>query len=215
MSSTSFWKWGELNINETNLDNNGLALVHYAITGSNPTIIVPHLLQKGANPNVRASINGLTPLHLTAQFAKDVHLVEILLNHPGVDVNRLDNWGQNALDYAMNNENRHGERIANLLKEKNPAERKNKPDAKVKMGVNPTTINVPHQIQLGADPSILADKNGIIAESTNVFELLLNSEAVGVGYCDIRERFSYPANACPVKSYLVLLHPSLPNTKNE
>jgi hypothetical protein len=80
------------------------------------------------------------------------------------------------------------------------------------MGFNPT-INVPHQIQLGAQPSI-PDKNGIIAESTDVFELLFNSEAVGVGYCDIRERFFYPTNVCPVNSYSVLLHPSLPN-KNE
>jgi hypothetical protein len=92
------------------------------------------------------------------------------------------------------------------------AERENTPGAKVKMGFNPT-INVPHQIQLGAQPSI-PDKNGIIAESTDVFEILFNSEAVGVGYCDIRERFFYPTNVCPVNSYSVLLHPSLPN-KNE
>jgi hypothetical protein len=85
-------------------------------------------------------------------------IIELLLNHPDVDVNRLDNAGRNALDYAMNNKKGHGERIANLLKKKSAAERENKPDAKVIMGVNPT-INVPHQIQL--------------AQSTDVFELLL------------------------------------------
>jgi hypothetical protein len=79
-------------------------------------------------------------------------------------------------------------------------ERENQPDAKVIMGVN-HTINVPHRIQL--------------AESTDVFELLLNSETAGVGYCDIRERFSYPTNVWPINSYSVLLHPSLPNKKNE
>jgi ankyrin repeat protein len=127
-------------------------------------------------------------------------IIELLLNHPDVDVNRLDNAGRNALDYAMNNAHGHGERIANLLKKKSVVERENQPDAKVIMGVNPT-INVPHQIQL--------------AQLTDVFELLLNSEAVGVGYCDIRERFFYPTNVCPVNSYSVLLHPSLPNKKNE
>jgi hypothetical protein len=126
--------------------------------------------------------------------------IELLLNHPDVDVNCLDNAGRNALDYAMNNKKGHGERIANLLKKKSAAERENKQDAKVIMGVNPT-INVPHQIQL--------------AQSMDVFELLLNSEAVGVGYCDIRERLFYPTNVCPVNSYSVLLHPSLPNKKNE
>jgi hypothetical protein len=75
-------------------------------------------------------------------------------------------------------------------------ERENQPDAKVIMGVN-HTINVPHQIQL--------------AESTDVFELLLNSETAGVGYCDIRERFFYPIlNVCPVNSYS-----SLSNKKDE
>jgi ankyrin repeat protein len=76
-----------------------------------------HLLQNGANPN-GAGKNGITPLQAAAAFAKDVRIVELLLNHPDVDVNRLDNAGRNALDYAMNSAHGHGERIANLLKKK-------------------------------------------------------------------------------------------------
>jgi ankyrin repeat protein len=84
---------GKIDIN--GVDNNGVTPLHYAIIGPNPTIIVPHLLQKGANPN-GAGRNGITPLHLATQFAKDVQLVEILLNHPDVDINRLDNAGRNG-----------------------------------------------------------------------------------------------------------------------
>ncbi len=133
-----------------------------------------------------------------------------------MDVNYLNNWGRNALYYATINENGHGERIANLLKEKSATERENKPDAMVIMGVNPK-IKVPYQIQLGAS---IPDKNGVIAlldiatknaESTDVIGLLLNGETAGVGYCDIRERFFYPIlNVCPVNSYS-----SLSNKKDE
>ncbi len=53
------------------------------------------------------------------------------------------------------------------------------------------------------------------AESTDFFELLLNSETAGVGYCEIRESFVYPTNVGLVNFNSVLFHPSLSNKKDE
>ncbi|XP_046649363.1 uncharacterized protein LOC124340776 [Daphnia pulicaria] len=106
---------GDFDINV--LENDGLTPLHNAIMGLYPTINVVHLINMGADPSI-ANKDGITPLHLAVFFAKDVHLVELLLNHPDVDVNYLDDWGRNALDYAKDNKHGHGERIANLFKEK-------------------------------------------------------------------------------------------------
>jgi ankyrin repeat protein len=270
---------GEFDINGIN--NDGNTPLYYAMLGKNPTIIVAHLLQKGADPNV-ADKYGFMPLNMAVFSAKDVRLVELLLNHPDVDVNYLDNLGRNALDYAKDNKHGHGERIANLLKAKGAVERENKPDAmaldhaikdsNVRMirelinkglkistekwgeskmnalhsasfhakttdvidviletgefdinggdndGITPLHYallglypkrNVPHLIQLGADPNV-ADKNGVTplkmatrnAESMHLIELLLlNREPVGVGYCDKQEYYFYPtSNVCRVNS---------------
>jgi ankyrin repeat protein len=270
---------GEFDINGG--DNDGQTPLRYAMKGKNPTIIVAHLLQKGADPNV-ADKYGLMPLNVAVFSAKDVRLVELLLNHPDVDVNYLDNSGLNALYYAKGNKHGHGERIANLLKAKGAVERENKPDAmaldhaikdsNVRMirelinkglkistekwgesrmnalhsasfhakttdvidviletgefdinggdndGITPLHYallglypkrNVPHLIQLGADPNV-ADKNGVTplkmatrnAESMHLIELLLlNREPVGVGYCDKQEYYFYPtSNVCRVNS---------------
>jgi ankyrin repeat protein len=75
------------------------------------------------------------------------------------------------------------------------------------LGLNPT-INVPHLIQLGADPNV-ADKNGVTplnkatknAETMNFIELFMKREAVGIGYCDKQEHNFYPTNVCRVNSY--------------
>jgi ankyrin repeat protein len=112
---------GKIDIN--GVDNNGVTPLHYAIIGSNPKIIVPHLLQKGADPNV-ADKKLVTPLHKAANFAKDMDIIDFLFNHPDVDVNYLDNWGRNALYYATINENGLRERIANLLRRKAPRKEK-------------------------------------------------------------------------------------------
>jgi ankyrin repeat protein len=79
------------------------------------------LLSKGANPNI-ADINRVTPLHLAAKYVKDMNLIDLLLNHPDVDVNLMDNEGKNALDYARENKEGNGERIGNRLKEKGAVE---------------------------------------------------------------------------------------------
>ncbi|EFX67179.1 hypothetical protein DAPPUDRAFT_331336 [Daphnia pulex] len=200
-------------------------------------------------------------------------LDEEIINHPDVDVNYLDDWESNALDYAKGNKHGHGERIANLLKAKGAVKREDKPDAMARVldravkdsneeliraliknglkistekwgermnllhsasfhakttdlidvlletgefdinggdndgntplhyavaGLDPKR-NVAHLIQLGADPNV-ADKNGVTAltmaaknaESMHLIELLLlNREAVGVGYCDKQEYYFY------------------------
>jgi ankyrin repeat protein len=79
------------------------------------------LLSNGANPNA-ADENGYTPLHAAVFLAKDMGIVELLVNHKDTDVNCLDNEGRTALDYAKENFHGHGERIAKLLKEKGGVE---------------------------------------------------------------------------------------------
>ena len=76
---------------------------------------------KGANPNI-ADENKITLLHWAAKFAKNPDIVELLLNQKDVDINCLDNFEENALDYAKVNEHGLGERITNLLIEKGVVE---------------------------------------------------------------------------------------------
>ncbi len=110
---------GKVDINETT--KYGMTALHMAIKQSNKAT-VEFLLTKGANPNVTDQY-GNTPLHLAAQYAKDMDIVELLVNHKDVDVNCFDNKGYSALDQAKRNDHGHGERIANLLKEKGAVER--------------------------------------------------------------------------------------------
>ncbi|XP_046635844.1 poly [ADP-ribose] polymerase tankyrase-1-like [Daphnia pulicaria] len=117
---------GEFDIN--GVDNDGNTPLHYAIEGMNPAIIIPHLILKGADPNV-GNKNGVTPLHKAATYAKDVQVVELFLNNPDVDVNLMDDDGRTALEYAMDNKHGLGGKIANLLKGKVDVEIDNKPDA--------------------------------------------------------------------------------------
>jgi ankyrin repeat protein len=279
-------------------DNEGNTPLHYALMGNYPMINTAHLLQKGANPN-GAGRNGITPLQAATGLTEDVRIVELLLNHPDVDVNRLDNAGRNALDYAMNNKKGQGERIANLLIEKGVVDRENQLDAMVNAldgairdsdvemiytlienGLNITTvtwnkknmnalhvasflakttdvidvvlqmgefdingvdddgltpqihhalmgnnpmINVPHLIQLGADPGI-TEKKGVItffdSETINedskylLVQLLLDSEAMNVGTCDKHEYYFYPTNVCGLKLNL-FLNPPVYKKKND
>jgi ankyrin repeat protein len=111
---------GKVDINET-IPRFGKTALHLAVLQSN-TAVSRFLLSKGANPNVTDKY-GQTPLHLAAEYAKDMDIVELLLNHPDVDVNYFDNGGDSALDRAKYNKKGHGERIANLLKEKGAVER--------------------------------------------------------------------------------------------
>ncbi|XP_046643175.1 serine/threonine-protein phosphatase 6 regulatory ankyrin repeat subunit B-like [Daphnia pulicaria] len=116
-----FLESGKVDINETT-PKFGRNALHMAVTKSN-TAAADFLLSKGANPNVTDK-DGDTPLHVAAEYAKDMDIVELLLNHPDVDVNLLNFNGHSALDRAKNI-HRLGERIANLLREKGAVEREN------------------------------------------------------------------------------------------
>jgi ankyrin repeat protein len=104
------------NVNINERDESGSTPLHYAFMKSNVTI-ARCLIESGANPNI-ADVNGFTPLFAAVTFAKDVNIVELLLNHKDVDVNCLSNKGENSLYYAKKNLHGLGERIANRLKEK-------------------------------------------------------------------------------------------------
>ncbi len=108
-----------VDINETT-SKKGWTALYLAIVNSNVTT-TRVLLSKGANPNL-ADKDGWTPLHWAAMFTKDTDIVKLLLNHPNVEVNLMNNKGRNALDFAKYNEHGLSEEIANLLREKGAAE---------------------------------------------------------------------------------------------
>lgn len=89
--------------------------LHFAAASPN-VVAAGNLIKMGANPNLLDS-HGRCPLHLAAFFAKDIDIVEVLLNDKRVQINSLDNDGRNALYYARRN--RHGltKKIVNRLKE--------------------------------------------------------------------------------------------------
>jgi ankyrin repeat protein len=97
-------------------NQSGLTALHMAIRVSN-TAAAKFLLSNGANPNA-ADENGYTPLHVAAKYAKDMDIVELLLDRKDTNVDYLDNEGNNALHYAMGNEHGLAKEIANLLREK-------------------------------------------------------------------------------------------------
>ncbi len=146
---------GKVDINETTTEQGRTAL--YMTVKKSNTAAAEFLLSKGAKPNV-ADENGATPLHLAAANAKDMDIVELLLNHPDVDVNLMDDYWQNAQDYAMENENGLDERIANLLKEKGVIERENElfreKNESLEKLLNYTSSNAEEEIE-----SILSDRS--------------------------------------------------------
>jgi ankyrin repeat protein len=103
------------NIKIDEMDKFGMTALHYAIMNSNVTTF-RCLIDNGANPNV-TNKDGRTPLHDAARLAKDMEIVELLLNQKDLNVNYLDNEGKNPLHYAKDNKHGLGKAIANRLRE--------------------------------------------------------------------------------------------------
>lgn len=77
-------------------------LLHYAVLNSDIRV-ASYLLKKELGINAPDD-DGITPLHLASQYARDAELVQLLLNHGG-DKNIVDNNGNSALHYAARNTN--------------------------------------------------------------------------------------------------------------
>jgi ankyrin repeat protein len=63
------------------------------------------LIKRGADPG-RKDKFGRTPFHYAASYAKDINIIDVLVNNKQVDVNALDYSGLRALSYAKCNQ--HG-----------------------------------------------------------------------------------------------------------
>jgi ankyrin repeat protein len=101
----------EANVNAVN--NKGLTtLMCAAAFNSNPEI--SHiLLENGANVNAVTNA-GITPLMLAAGFNPNPEVIQILIEN-GADVSIEDIDGENALNYAEENEKLKGSDAYSLL----------------------------------------------------------------------------------------------------
>nr|CAH0112680.1 unnamed protein product [Daphnia galeata] len=97
-----FLENGTFDINGSDID--GRTPLHYAIIGTNPTIISRHLIQKGADPNI-ADGKGMTPLHLAARIGKTTDLIDLILKMKQIDINGRDTNGRTILHCALNGNN--------------------------------------------------------------------------------------------------------------
>jgi ankyrin repeat protein len=87
--------------NELNApDKSGFTLIHYAAL-YNLLGLLPTLLAKGADPNVKTVCHSLTPLHLAAG-AGNFALVESLVRH-NCQIDSKDSYGLSPADHAVKN----------------------------------------------------------------------------------------------------------------
>jgi ankyrin repeat protein len=107
-------KYESVEINDC--DESGRTALHFAAASSN-VVAARHLIKMGANPNRKDKL-GRTPLHYAAFIAKDINIVDVLLNDKQVRVNSLDNGGQTALSYAECNQHGLTREIVSRLKDK-------------------------------------------------------------------------------------------------
>ncbi|EFX73204.1 hypothetical protein DAPPUDRAFT_253433 [Daphnia pulex] len=81
-----------------------ITALHSAAIASNE-ITAKHLIKRGADPRRKDKL-GRTPLHYAASYAKDINIIDVLVNNKQVDVDALDYSGLRALSYAKCNQ--HG-----------------------------------------------------------------------------------------------------------
>jgi len=88
------------NINEVN--DHGRTPLSRAISNGK-LLTVASLLKYGADTNLAATTNGQTPLLITCKKGNE-EMLELLLNHEGVDTSYRDDSGLNALHIAREND---------------------------------------------------------------------------------------------------------------
>jgi ankyrin repeat protein len=81
------------------VDENGQTALHLAASESN-VLTVLKLLEKGANPNIFDKI-GRSPLHVAAHNTAHITVIDLLLAHPKVKVDDVNEYGKTALHYAV------------------------------------------------------------------------------------------------------------------
>jgi uncharacterized protein len=79
------------------LDDQGLSAVDVAIKFKRKDI-VSFCIDNGLDVNNTQRKSGITPLMLASCF-NDIEMIELLLKN-GADINKIDNHGMNAKDYA-------------------------------------------------------------------------------------------------------------------
>ncbi|XP_072018517.1 transient receptor potential cation channel subfamily A member 1-like isoform X2 [Amphiura filiformis] len=88
------WLWRDECCGVNKLDENGLALLHVAAQ-SNDVELIEELIQKGADINIKSSVDEATPLHIASKY-NCANATEVLLLH-GADVTDALTNGQTAL----------------------------------------------------------------------------------------------------------------------
>ena len=118
------------NAREPDLDpeqaESGYTALHRAVLGGNGEI-VRHLLEKGADANMKCLGMEQTPLHLAAREAQ-YEIITILIEEGNADINLQDGFGDSALHLLSQHSSDREEIIAYLLKMGADPTLKNKDD---------------------------------------------------------------------------------------
>jgi ankyrin repeat protein len=90
-------KEGKFAINDR--DKDGETPLHYATRAENFNS-VSYLLEKGADPTIRDKV-GFTPFDMAAMLNKETKILELLLAHEKVDLDKRDESGRTILQMAI------------------------------------------------------------------------------------------------------------------
>lgn len=90
-----------LGINKSATNTNGETLLHAAVT-KNDIDLIQSVLDMGIDIN-QADENGLTPLHKAVQIAKNIEVVQFLIQH-GADKTKKTVFDESVFDLASENE---------------------------------------------------------------------------------------------------------------